>query len=732
MAVGAGGGHTHAHVGLLLCCIARGSWSHVSRPKTCGSTLLQKSTAVEAATSLGDDVPDITELFAPLAQGSGWACRGSTSADNRAEYYELHAGATLSQCMALCVEEPRCQGIEHSAPQGRCEVWIRPEGIGAVAAVPGYQCFGYTQATTTERPVLPWQFEPVDGGEGRACRGASSLDNDPSYYIVFNGIASLEACSAQCLLAASCRGIEYSSSGRCEVWTRAQGIAASQSVRGYRCFRYIPETSSTTATGQTPSTSSSSQSTASPTTTAPTTTASATEPRTCSAGQVQRRRRVEAMCSCRRRSGKEDLASGWECVGSSIVSTSDPTGATGSTSTTTAGATQPPAVSNGCVELLVVGDYGTRDGNQRRVAAGLAAVASEVQPAAIAGIGDNIYGSGAEEDPQLIVDWWRNVYLPHESLKRPWYVVTGNHDWYTDARTERDFTTHPENTGGWWKMPHFWYKRSFQGNSGVVVDAFFIDTQVWKGSSVVEAALGGKAKQQQIAWLTAELNQSVADWKLVLGHHPVYSAGSHGITNDLLEDLDPLMRRFGVQVLFSGHDHSKQLMQHRGLNYVISGAGGATSRSRSNEYPVGSQKHIFEDHGFVGLSICSAAAATLSFFSADGRLQAEETLPSTWPEASLEPGRPALANGDAAVRQPLCGNVLLRDVDLVCPAPDGSGCKVLADQMTGKTCREYCSRNGLQCKGGWEEEDENCVPTHELGCDQAYGSTSDLICECMP
>lgn len=281
-------------------------------------------------------------------------------------------------------------------------------------------------------------------------------------------------------------------------------------------------------------------------------------------------------------------------------------------------------------------------------------------------------------------------------------------------------------------MPGFWYKQSFQTESGATVDAFFIDTQIWKGSSVVDGTIGRDTKQQQISWLKAELAQSSAAWKLVLGHHPVYSAGSHGITTAMFEELDPLMRQHGVQVIFSGHDHSKQLMQHRGLNYVISGAGGATARSRSNEYPVGSQKQIFEDQGFVGLSVCDASSANLTFYAADGQVQATVSLSADPPESNPEPGRPALANGNAAVPSPVCGGVLMRDVDLVCPSAAGSGCKVLADQMTGKTCREYCSRNNLECQGGWEEEDENCVPTHELGCDQAYGSTSDLICECKP
>merc|ERR1711862_516925 len=56
-----------------------------------------------------------------------------------------------------------------------------------------------------------------------------------------------------------------------------------------------------------------------------------------------------------------------------------------------------------------------------------------------------------------------------------------------------------------------------------------------------------------------------------------------------------------------------------------------------------------------------------------------------------------------------CGGVLMQDVDKQCPLEDGSGCKVLANNMQGKTCHEYCRRNGLGCVDGWEEENENCV-----------------------
>eukprot|EP00933_Yihiella_yeosuensis_P016603 TRINITY_DN1410_c0_g1_i2.p1 TRINITY_DN1410_c0_g1~~TRINITY_DN1410_c0_g1_i2.p1 ORF type:complete len:647 (-),score=96.99 TRINITY_DN1410_c0_g1_i2:298-2238(-) len=81
---------------------------------------------------------------------------------------------------------------------------------------------------------------------------------------------------------------------------------------------------------------------------------------------------------------------------------------------------------------------------------------------------------------------------------------------------------------------------------------------------------------------------------------------------------------------------------------------------------------------------------------------------------------------------PWCGTKFLQDVEKVCESSRVPGCKVLADKMTGKTCREYCTQNGLACAGGWEEENENCVVIADLGCDQTFGTTSDLICECLP
>lgn len=51
-----------------------------------------------------------------------------------------------------------------------------------------------------------------------------------------------------------------------------------------------------------------------------------------------------------------------------------------------------------------------------------------------------------------------------------------------------------------------------------------------------------------MAELEGQLARSAASWKLVIGHHPVLSSGHHGDTPELLDTLDPVLRKYGVQV----------------------------------------------------------------------------------------------------------------------------------------------------------------------------------------
>ncbi|CAE7220694.1 unnamed protein product [Symbiodinium sp. CCMP2456] len=140
-----------------------------------------------------------------LGGPSNRVCRGANSKDNSAKYYQVVSADTLEDCQSLCSFTAGCKGVEYSARGKRCEVWTRPEGIGATAASTGFVCL--EKAAADAKP-LPLSFRPVDGGEGRACRGADGR-NQPEFYRVRKA-STLELCQGLCALTEDCMGIEWS------------------------------------------------------------------------------------------------------------------------------------------------------------------------------------------------------------------------------------------------------------------------------------------------------------------------------------------------------------------------------------------------------------------------------------------------------------------------------------------------------------------------------------------
>ena len=78
---------------------------------------------------------------------------------------------------------------------------------------------------------------------------------------------------------------------------------------------------------------------------------------------------------------------------------------------------------------------------------------------------------------------------------------------------------------------------------------------------------------RQIQWLHDSLDNTDAQWKLVVGHHPAHSFGWHGDNPEILK-LTQIFKLYGVQAYISGHDHILQHVRDTDrLNHFITGAG---------------------------------------------------------------------------------------------------------------------------------------------------------------
>lgn len=226
------------------------------------------------------------------------------------------------------------------------------------------------------------------------------------------------------------------------------------------------------------------------------------------------------------------------------------------------------------LKFMVFGDWG-RNGqrDQVQVAAQMANAARELKPKFIISVGDNFYENGvaSADDPQ-----WRtsfeNVY--HDSaLQVPWQVVLGNHDYNGNCDAQIEYNKiNPR-----WNMPARYFKQTCPIDGGATADFFYLDTTPMLKSAHKSKKLRDHVATQdvpkQLAWFKQSLEESKAQWKIVIGHHPIYSGGAHGDTQELIENILPLLHEHKVRVYFNGHDHDLQHLMAGEVNLFDSGAG---------------------------------------------------------------------------------------------------------------------------------------------------------------
>jgi tartrate-resistant acid phosphatase type 5 len=206
------------------------------------------------------------------------------------------------------------------------------------------------------------------------------------------------------------------------------------------------------------------------------------------------------------------------------------------------------------VRVLAFGDFGNGSGEQKMVAQTIATYHRGQRFDFAITLGDNFYSVGMESpsDPRWKT-WFEDLYGP---LGIPFYAALGNHDWgHPDSPAAEILYSGLTPT---WRMPAAYY--TFTAGP---VQFFALDTQ-----SVALA-------QKQLEWLDRELTISQARWKVVYGHHPIYSDGNYEDRPDLIASLLPILAN-RADAYICGHDHNLQALQpQRGVRFYIAGGGGA-------------------------------------------------------------------------------------------------------------------------------------------------------------
>jgi hypothetical protein len=249
------------------------------------------------------------------------------------------------------------------------------------------------------------------------------------------------------------------------------------------------------------------------------------------------------------------------------------------------------------LRVALVGDIGDGGGREHRTAAAIAEQSRYDSFDILMLLGDNVYPSG---DPSRIEATVFEPFGPVLDVGTQLFAILGNHD--------------VENGTGDAQlaalgMPGRWYAVERGEMLGIALDST------------------DPTNPEQLAWLEATLAGSDATWKLVGLHHPPYSSGFHGSNQEVRDAFSPLFERYGVQIVFSGHEHDYQRTDPiHGVTYIVTGA---ASRTR----PTAVADHTavaYSTHHFVDLNVYDDHIL-LRAIDQDGEQFDEVVIPPTIP-----------------------------------------------------------------------------------------------------
>jgi 3',5'-cyclic AMP phosphodiesterase CpdA len=198
---------------------------------------------------------------------------------------------------------------------------------------------------------------------------------------------------------------------------------------------------------------------------------------------------------------------------------------------------------SGSLKFAAIGDNGTGDRPQYDVAQQMTKVHATFPFDLVIMLGDNMYGA---QTPADFVKKFEQPYAPLLMAGVKFQASLGNHD-----RPEQ-VSYKPYNMNG---QRYYTYTRNN-------VRFFALD------SNLVD--------RKQLEWIEAALKDAREDWKICYFHHPLYSnANRHGSAIDLRVLLEPIFVKYGVNVVFSGHDHVyERVKPQKGIYYFVSGSAG--------------------------------------------------------------------------------------------------------------------------------------------------------------
>ena len=198
-------------------------------------------------------------------------------------------------------------------------------------------------------------------------------------------------------------------------------------------------------------------------------------------------------------------------------------------------------------------------------------------------LGDNFYPMGVTS----VTDTKWKHYKQMFNFDNKVYSILGNHDYQLNPKAQIDFKY--KN----YQMKNWFYKKKIEN-----IDFFFIDTTSLITLGYAPPSHWGhvteklieeihnkpfeEIRNEQLDWLKKNLKNSKLP-KIVLGHYPIITYGSHyGECDELYKLLFPIFKKYNVLAYFSGHDHNIQHNIIKKNRYVLHNIIGGSSSKLNN------------------------------------------------------------------------------------------------------------------------------------------------------
>lgn len=280
----------------------------------------------------------------------------------------------------------------------------------------------------------------------------------------------------------------------------------------------------------------------------------------------------------------------------------------------------------GPLTFFVIGDWGHMGNPEQQVVSmQMNEWAQKERPDFIVSTGDNFYFVGVQnlEDPHWQSSF-EQVYAGRFLRNVPWYVTLGNHDYLGQPQVEVQYSAESER----WKLPSNYHTTLIPIPHGGNLRLIFIDTSPLERSYYSSPGMAEKVSTQdttrQLRWLDSLTSLTDAQWKIVFGHHPVYTGGRHRVDPNSVRSLvEPIFKRNKVDIYFCGHDHDLQYIRKADqvTSYFISGAGSATTPVTKIEGTQFAESQL----GFVTVTLL-AGKLTVKFVNYKGQVLYETTF----------------------------------------------------------------------------------------------------------